>query len=142
MSDQPTTVRLALQADDDATPEELERLTAALREDLLALDVDQVTPAPGGAAPEGAKAVELAEIGALLITLVKSPALLGQIADLVRGWVGRRRSVEVSLEIGGAKLTMRGGSAEDTRRLVDAWIEQAINPSARAVDPDDEPPDG
>lgn len=106
------------------------------------LDVEQVTAAPGGPAPEGAKAIGLAEIGALLITIVKSPGVLGQIAELVRGWVGRRQSLEVSLEIGDARLTMVGGSPEDARRLVDAWIERAIAQSTHAADEGDEPPDG
>lgn len=126
MSQQPAIVHLSLRSADDAPPEEIEQLTAALRSDLLTLDVEQVTTVGGGTAPEGAKAIELTQLGELLIAASMSPVLLGQLVGLVRTWIGRRRGVEIELEVGDAKLQIRGASADDTQRLVDSWIDSAL----------------
>ena len=51
----------------DADLEEIDRLTSDLREELLELDVDSVSPPSAGPAPPGSKGLELAAIGTLLV---------------------------------------------------------------------------
>ncbi|MGI5425663.1 hypothetical protein [Streptomyces sp. CA-179760] len=58
-----------LLAEEDAEAEHVAELTACLREELLDLDVDDVTTLPGGEVPPGARALDVTQIGALLVTL-------------------------------------------------------------------------
>jgi hypothetical protein len=143
MAVQPTTVRVTLRSREDVGPDDLERLAGRLRDDLLALDVEQVTGASAGPAPAGAKGVEVAELGVLMVTLAKSPALLGQVVTVVRGWLQRRRELAISLEIGDAKLTIGGDLPQAERqRLIDVWVDRAIAQPAATTAVDTAPPGG
>lgn len=84
------TVRILL-SDDEADPEQVAELTGHLRRELLQLDVDRVTSVPGGPAPPGARAVDAAQLGALLVTLGTSVTALNQVVTVLRDWFGRVR---------------------------------------------------
>lgn len=84
------TVRIDL-SDAEADPERVAELTGYLREELLQLDVDRVTAVPGGPAPPGARAVDAAQLGALLVTLGTSVTALNQVVTVLRDWFGRVR---------------------------------------------------
>ena len=124
-----TTVRISVR-DPSADAPEVERLAGLLREELLDLDVEDVLPQIMGGAPAGAKAIELVELGTLLVTLAKSGGLLSQIAGLVRSWVARNDRLAVSLEVGDAKIVIDGATSGERRQLIDAWITQALRQPA------------
>jgi hypothetical protein len=108
-------------ADDDQ--EGLARATAELRAELLELDVEDVTAVSAGPAPAGTRALDVAEIGSLLVTLADVPETLRRLAVAVRGWL-RRDTGELSAEltIGGDTLVVHGVSAETQERLIEAWL--------------------
>lgn len=126
MPAQLTTVRISVR-DPSADPTEVERLTQLLRGQLLDLDVEDVQPEVKEGAPAGAKAIELVQLGTLLVTLAKSSGLLSQVVELVRSWISRHGELAVCLEVGDAKLTVTGASAEERRQLIDAWITRALS---------------
>lgn len=112
-------VRVAVGPDGDA--EELTEITRQLRRELLALDVEAVrTPTEGGA-PAGSKGLELAALGALVVTLGRSQVLSSIIAA-VRSWVAGSQQRSVRLELDGDVLELTGVSGKEQRRLTDEWL--------------------
>ncbi|MEW2399016.1 hypothetical protein [Streptomyces sp. NPDC046862] len=110
-----------LLSEEGAETERVAELTGYLREELLQLDVDDVTSVPGEEVPSGARAVDVAAIGSLLVSLGSSANALNQVLHVVRDWWGRGRDTNPSL-----RLTMDG----DVLDLSDATPEQvteAIN---------------
>ncbi|KOX06540.1 hypothetical protein ADK65_00735 [Streptomyces sp. NRRL B-1140] len=88
-----------LLTEEDAEAERVAELTGCLREELLDLDVDDVTRLPGGEPPPGARAVDVTQIGALLVTLGSSATALNQVANVIRSWMGRRHDTRPSLRL-------------------------------------------
>jgi hypothetical protein len=64
--------------------------------------------------------VELAALGALVVTVANSH-LLSAVVTAVRSWLaGQQRSIE--LELDGDVLRLTGLSSEEQRRLTDEWL--------------------
>ena len=89
-------------AEDGADAERIDVLAGYLREELRQLDVEDVSRAQAGAAPPGSKGVDVAAIGALLVTLGGAATNLNDIVTVVRGWLSRgggtKRSVKISMD--------------------------------------------
>lgn len=94
----------------------------ALREDLLALDVDRVGPPTFGAAPPNSRSAVAEILGALLVGLQPSLPLLEGAVAIVRDWMARTGSRTVVLEIDGHRLELTGVDGADQRRLADEWL--------------------
>ncbi|MFF4249708.1 hypothetical protein ACFY1L_00665 [Streptomyces sp. NPDC001663] len=94
----------------------------ALREDLLALDVDRVGPLPSGPAPANSRSGLAEAVGALVVVLQPSLPLLETTLGLVRDWIGRVGARSVVLEIDGQRLEVTGVAGADQRRLAEAWL--------------------
>ncbi|MET7378840.1 hypothetical protein ABZT08_08400 [Streptomyces sp. NPDC005526] len=88
-----------LLSEEGAEAERVETLTGYLRAELLQTDVDDVTRLPGGEAPPGARAVDVTQIGALLVSLGGSVTALNQVVAVVRDWWGRCRGSRPSLRL-------------------------------------------
>jgi len=111
-------LRIELDADADAGPDERDELARALRDELLQLDVEAVDR-PQAAAPEGARGVGL-ELGTLLVTLGQSA--LGLVASTAARWVARRGGRSVTLELDGDRIELSGVSEEDQKRLIETFV--------------------
>lgn len=111
------TVRVAGVPGDDA--EELAVATARLRDELLALDVDDVEPLAGEAVPDGAKGLSVV-LGALLVKVGSGVPLRAVLDALLRWARASRRDVEVTLD--GDTLRLTGVSAEQQDRIIDSWL--------------------
>lgn len=89
-------------AEDGADPERIDVLAGYLRQELLQLDVGDVVRAQDGAAPPGSRGIDVAAIGALLVTLGGAATNLNEIVTVVRGWLSRggaaRRTVKISID--------------------------------------------
>ncbi|MFE0470074.1 MULTISPECIES: hypothetical protein [Streptomyces] len=92
------TLRILL-TEQDAEAERVAELTGYLREELLDLDVADVAAVPGGPAPPGARAVDVAQIGALMVTLGSSATALNQVVTVIRSWLGRHHDTHPSLHL-------------------------------------------
>jgi hypothetical protein len=121
MEERPVTlgIQLAVGPDDDA--EELAEATLQLRRELLDLDVDAVELPRAGEAPPGTRAAELAALGALAVTVAKSP-LLGPVVAAIRAWLGGSPQRSIKLELDGDVLELTGVSSKEQRRLTDEWL--------------------
>jgi hypothetical protein len=115
-----------LEAELDAGPErdagELAELTQRLRDELLALDVDAVEPATGGAVPAGAKGFELLAVGGLIVRLAMKAGVLRSVVDLTVGWLGRQQARSVKLTLDGDTLELTGVSSDEQQRLIELWV--------------------
>ena len=102
--------------------EELAELTQRLRDELLELDVDAVEPATSGAAPDGAKGLELLAVGGLVVRFAMKTTVLRSVVDSVVGWLGRQQARSVKLTLDGDTLELTGVSSDEQRRLIELWV--------------------
>jgi hypothetical protein len=119
-----THVSIHVEAD---VPDDLERLdilTARLRHELAALALDAIHPLPAAAPPAGAKGIDAAVAGGLLVSLANSPALLEALVHTVGDWIVRVGARQVRVELDGDVLEISRASATDQRQLVEQWIER------------------
>ena len=118
----PTELKVSI-LDNEADDAALERGSIQLSRELGELDVDSVTGLPGGVAPDGSRGGPAAALGALLVSLHPSTALLMSLVQTVRAWLtrsGANRTVQ--LEVGGDVLELTGTTTAVQDRLVDEWI--------------------
>jgi hypothetical protein len=117
-------LRLTL-SEDEADAERIDSLTSLLKADLFELDVDDVTALrTGEAPPPGARVVDVAAVGGLLVTLGHSAQSLPSVIGAIRAWLARghgpKRTVRV--EIGGDVLELSEASVADQDRLIDLFV--------------------
>jgi hypothetical protein len=111
-------------SEDGADAARLDTVTGYLREDLLQLDVDDVTAQRAGPPPPGARAFDATAVGGLVVTLVGSADGLRAVVSAIRAWLGRGQGVRrtVRLELGGDALELSAASAADQERLIELFI--------------------
>jgi hypothetical protein len=116
-------VRLHL-SEDGADAERLDALSGFLRQELLQLDVEDVSALPAGAPPPGTRAFDVAAVGGLLVTLGRSAEGLQAVVLAVRRWLARGQGTRrtVRLEIGGDVLELSEATAADQQRLIDLFV--------------------
>jgi hypothetical protein len=111
-------------SEDGADAERLYALTGYLRGELCQLDVGEVTALRAGAPPPGARALDVAAAGGLLVILGGSADCLRSVVRAVREWLrrggGTRRRVR--LEIDGDALELSEASAVDQERLIGLFV--------------------
>jgi len=113
-------IRVDLGLDSEADALELEDAALNLREELLGLDVDAVERPVSGPAPEGAKAIETTLAGVLIVTAGKE--VIVAVVQQIRQWIGRGKGRSVKLELGEDTIEISHPSAEDQRRLLEAFL--------------------
>jgi hypothetical protein len=105
----------------DADAEEIGEATLQLRRELLDLNVDAVEPQAAGEPPPGTRAVELAALGALAVTISQSE-LLAPVLAAVRWWLAGAPQRSIKLELDGDSLELTGVSSREQQRLTDEWL--------------------
>jgi hypothetical protein len=131
MTDDHDQLAINLEAGDDVSPYELEELTAAVRRELLQLDVESVDRVTAGPAPDGTRGIDVAAIGALLVSLSKATPVLGQVVDVIQAWAARSPNRTVKLTLDGDTLELNGMSEDEQRRVVKDWMARHAKPAAR-----------
>jgi hypothetical protein len=122
MQEQPVTLGIQLAIGPEQDAEQVAEATLRLRRELLDLDVEAVELPSAGEPPPGSRAVELAALGALLVTMGKSQ-LLGSVVSAVRSWLaGSAQPRSIKLELDGDTLELSGVSSNEQRRLTDEWL--------------------
>jgi hypothetical protein len=122
MQEQPVTLGIQLAIGPEQDAEQVAEATLRLRRELLDLDVEAVELPSAGEPPPGSRAVELAALGALLVTMGKSQ-LLGSVVSAVRSWLaGSTQPRSIKLELDGDTLELSGVSSKEQRRLTDEWL--------------------
>lgn len=92
----PVMLGIQLAVGPDADAEEIAEVTLSLRRELLDLDVEAVELPPGGEPPPGSRAVELAALGALAVTVANSQLLPPVVAACGPGSPARRSAASSS----------------------------------------------
>ncbi|MEU3875393.1 MULTISPECIES: hypothetical protein [Streptomyces] len=116
-----------LLSEDSADAERLEQLARYLRDDLLELDVEDVTAVPAQEqAPPGARAVDVTQVGALLVSLGSSAAALRQVVATVQEWWGRCREDRPSLRLSmdDDVLELSDASPEHVTQAFDLFVQR------------------
>jgi hypothetical protein len=121
MKERPATLGIQVDAGSDADDEEIAEATLQLRRELLDLEVDAVELPAAGEPPPGTRGVELAALGALLVTVSQSQ-LLGPVIAAVRSWLAGGPQRSIKLELDGDAIELTGVSSNEQRRLVDEWL--------------------
>jgi hypothetical protein len=109
--------------EDGVDTERLDVLTRYLRAELLELDVDDVT-AERAVPPTGARAVDVAAVGALLVHLGDSAKSLAAVIAAARDWLTRGAGVRrtVRLELDGDVIELSQAGSAEVDRLVDLFV--------------------
>jgi hypothetical protein len=121
MEERSATLGIQIAVGPDADAEEVADATLQLRRELLDLDVEAVELTAAGEPPPGTRAVELAALGALVVTVAQSP-LLGPVVAAVRSWLAGAPQRSIKLELDGDTLELTGLSSKEQQRLVDEWL--------------------
>jgi hypothetical protein len=124
MPKQAAKLAVQLNIDAHADAEELDQLTTSLRRQLLELDVEAVDRPRGEPPPPGARAVEAAALGELLVTL--APAVMGVVVETIRSWLSRSRGRSAKLKFGDNEIEITGASSEQQERLIAVFLARGI----------------
>jgi hypothetical protein len=116
-------VQVAVGFDGDAL--EVARATLQLRRELLDLDVDAVDAPGAGEPPPGARGMDVAAVGALVVNFADSQ-VLAAVVTAIRSWLAGSPRRSIKLELGGDVLELTGVSSAEQRRLTDEWLARHI----------------
>jgi hypothetical protein len=111
---------LAIQPAADVDAQELAHLTHQLRRTLLELDVEDVRPIREDDIPPGAKAVDAAAAGALVVTL--APVAMQGVIGVVQAWLAGRPAAAIKVTIGRDSLELTNATAEQVEQLTSAFL--------------------
>lgn len=121
MEDGPTTFDIHLAVGPGADVEELGEATLQLRRELLELDVEAVEIPRAAEPPPGARGVDIAALGTIVVTVVQSQ-LLSSVVAAIGSWLAGSPRRSIRLELGGDVLELAGVSSDEQRRLTDEWL--------------------
>jgi len=112
-------LRLDLGLGTGADAEELDAAARDLMRELVELDVVVSRPSAGDA-PAGARAIELATVGALVVKY--GAHALAPLAKVLQGWLARRSGRTIKLTLGADSIEISGGSAAYQRQLIEVFL--------------------
>ncbi len=123
MSENPAQLMVEVVLDGGDT-NELDALTRQLWMEMEELNIDSIERVSSGPAPQGTKAVDLAAIGQMAVTL--APAIIPPLFELLKSWVERKPSTPVKIRVKVGKKTAQieydptRTSAKDLEAIVKA----------------------
>lgn len=115
----------------DSTAEETEGRALGLRSELLGLEeVSDVSRASAGPAPAGARGLDVAALGALVVAVEPTIGALSRIVAVVRDWLGHRgggqqKGETVRITVNGQSIELGAATAAQQQALVDEFIQAA-----------------
>jgi hypothetical protein len=120
-------------SEDGADAARLDAVTGYLRQDLVQLDVDDVTTLRAGPPPPGARAVDATAVGGLLVALGSSADGLRSVLSAIQAWLSRGSGVRrtIRLELGGDALELSQASAADQERLIGLFVSRHSEPPGK-----------
>ncbi|MGB6162251.1 MAG: hypothetical protein WCF33_16405 [Pseudonocardiaceae bacterium] len=111
-------------SEDGADAERLDMLTRFLRQELLQLDVEDVTTRRAGEPLPGARAFDLAAVNELMVYLRPTAEGLLAVVSTIRKWLARGPGVRrtVRMELGGDVLELSEATEADLDRLITLFV--------------------
>src|SRR4030095_8656217 len=107
-----TELRIEISAN-DATPDEIDRMTRQLLSELRETDVESAELMRGGEAPHGTKSGDLVTMGSIVISAL--PTVLPAVVALVQAWSTRGQGRTVKFKGKGIEFE---GSPEELQKLL------------------------
>jgi hypothetical protein len=124
-SDRVVSLRLVVKPDPDADPEAGDQLARRLCAEIAELDVESVSLAADGIAPDGAKGADAVTLGALAVALSASGGVFTGLIQTLRDWLGRQSARHrISVTIDGDTIELERASTGQQQALVDAYVER------------------
>jgi len=107
----------------DATEEDLDKLTRQLLGELREADVESAKLAKSGSAPQGTKSIDAVAIGSIVVTV--APKVLPVIFEMVQTWAtrGQKRTVKFKGKLNGRVIEFEG-HAQDIEKLITAFLKK------------------
>ena len=113
---------VVLEPEPGTDPDDRERLGRQLRNELRALDVDDVAPVQSGAAPPGSKGVGMA-LTEWLVTLSGSGGVFVTVIGTLEDWLSRRAGAhKVSVTIDGDTLELDRATPVERAELIGTFV--------------------
>lgn len=110
-------------AEGGADAERLDYLIHGVRSELLQLEVDAVEPVRAGVPQPGSRAVDVAAMGALMVSLGGSDEALTQMMTALRSWVGRTPAPRmIEMTVGDRTLRISDASPAQQDRMIDEFV--------------------
>jgi hypothetical protein len=105
-------------------------LTSYLRQELLDLDVEDVTALRAGPPPPGARAIDAIVIGQLLVTLGRTAQGVRSVVAAIRRWLARGDGIKrtVRLELDGDVLDLSEVTQVEQTRLIELFVSRHAGP--------------
>lgn len=125
MQNTDTTVRIVLNANTDATPNEVDTMTHSLLTELLELDLASIARAPTTDLPAGAKSGAVSITGVLVASGVISASTVKAIATVATAWLQRSSARSVTIEQGEERLEITATSVRHIDTLVNEWLDRS-----------------
>jgi Effector Associated Constant Component 1 len=119
-------LRLQL-SEEGADAGQLDELTHSLRQELLQLDVEDVTAQRAGSPPPGARGgLDAAQVGGLMVALGNDAQGLAAVIAAIKAWLARRHGARrsVRLEIGGDVLELSSATVADQDQLIRLFVDR------------------
>ena len=119
----------------DGDPDQIDQVTQRLAAELRELPVETVAPLVGGSAPSGAKAGDVATLGALALSL--APVVVPALVEFLKAWIGRKegRTVVIRTRVGttSAEVEIKSPMSEaEIATLVEQLSRKKRSPAARS----------
>ena len=115
-------VRVVIEPDPEAGPEDAERLTRQLRDELRKLDLDVVIPRSSEEPPPHAKGGGI-DWGTLLVTLSASGGVFTVVIATIQRWLDHMGLARgITMEIDGDTITLNRASEQQRDELVRMWV--------------------
>ena len=113
---------VVLEPDPEMDPEDSERLGRQLRNELRALDVDQVATVDAGPPPPGSKGVGAA-LTEWLVTLSGGGGVFVSVIGTIKAWLsGRAGAHKVTVTIDGDTLELSSATVAERAELVETFV--------------------
>jgi hypothetical protein len=116
-------LRVVLEPDPEADPEDRDRLGRQLRDELRALDVDDVEAAGAPPPPSGAKGGAAASLTEWLVTLSAGGGVFVTVIATLKDWLGRRAGGhKISITVDGDTLELSSATPAERAELIDTFV--------------------
>jgi hypothetical protein len=115
---QPDPIELEIEVSaQDATDEDLDKLTRQLLGELREADVESAELAKSGSSPQGTKSVDPVTIGSIVVAV--APTVLPKVLEMAQAWAtrGQGRTVKFKGKVNGQMIEFEG-HAQDFEKLV------------------------
>ena len=116
-------VLVALEPDPGTDPEDVERLGRQLRNELRALDVDDVAVLDIGLPPDGAKSGAAASLTEWLVTLSAGGGVFVTVIGTLKEWLTRRGAAhELTVTIDGDTLELSNATQTERAEVIETFV--------------------